>query len=278
MNAGTFDVNTLQLGTLGSGTAAGNGTFNLSGGTLKVNTILELGHTGGTVSVAGSNTVGQLNITGGTVGANTIAIGVDSGTNSVSVTTGALIVSNTIGSASTLLSAFALANSTLTLTPAVTTVAYVGTLTTGGTTNIINVPSLPSSNAPASFTLISYTNQAGTFNIGLGSIPAGPYGSAYITNDTSASAVILVLVPPPTPPTPPQIGSIKLSAGNVIITGSNGVASGNYYLLTSTNVALPLNQWPSVLTNQFDINGNFNLTNPMTPGVSRQFYLLQDAH
>jgi len=29
------------------------------------------------------------------------------------------------------------------------------------------------------------------------------------------------------------------------------------------------------LTNQFDAGGNFNVTNPFTPGAPRQFYLLQ---
>ena len=56
--------------------------------------------------------------------------------------------------------------------------------------------------------------------------------------------------------------------------GFGGVTNGNYYVLTSTNLAAPLTNWARLLTNQFDGSGNFNFTNPL--GVNTQsFFLLQ---
>jgi len=76
-------------------------------------------------------------------------------------------------------------------------------------------------------------------------------------------------------PTPPVIGGIKLSGGNLVLSGSGGTAFGTYYVLTSTNVATPLTNWTRLLTNQFDGNGDFNLTNGMNTNLSQSFYLLQ---
>ncbi|MGH7952119.1 MAG: hypothetical protein ACREFE_09400, partial [Limisphaerales bacterium] len=73
----------------------------------------------------------------------------------------------------------------------------------------------------------------------------------------------------------PRIVSISLSGGDLVISGTNGSSSGTYYVLTSTNVALPLNQWTPILTNTFDSGGNFSVTNSVTGSSPQQFYLLQ---
>jgi hypothetical protein len=59
------------------------------------------------------------------------------------------------------------------------------------------------------------------------------------------------------------------------VRGANGWPGQNYFVLTSTNLALPLNQWKTILTNPFDPAGNFNLTNPLNPATTKIFYLLQ---
>jgi glucose/arabinose dehydrogenase len=76
-------------------------------------------------------------------------------------------------------------------------------------------------------------------------------------------------------PDVPRFNSVQLAGTNLVFTGTNGWPGQNYYLLTSTNLALPVNQWKSILTNPFDPVGNFNLTNPMNPGTPALFYLLQ---
>ena len=59
--------------------------------------------------------------------------------------------------------------------------------------------------------------------------------------------------------------------------GSGGVNGWPYYLLASTNLALPPAQWTRIATNQFDTSGNFIFTNPLNPGSLQMFYLLQLA-
>ncbi len=77
-NAGTVDVNTLQVGYQASSTANGGsnsaiGVMNVNGGTLVVNTALQLALTTGGSGV--TNTVGVLNLNGGTLLANSITNG-----------------------------------------------------------------------------------------------------------------------------------------------------------------------------------------------------------
>lgn len=56
---------------------------------------------------------------------------------------------------------------------------------------------------------------------------------------------------------------------------TNGIANGTNYVLTSTNVALPVAQWTPLATNQFEGNGNSSWTNTINPTIPRQFYLIQ---
>lgn len=75
--------------------------------------------------------------------------------------------------------------------------------------------------------------------------------------------------------TAPFINAVALSGANLIVSGTNGAHSGNYYVLTSTNLLLPPANWLRISTNPFDAGGNFNFTNPLNPGQSQLFYLLQ---
>lgn len=66
-----------------------------------------------------------------------------------------------------------------------------------------------------------------------------------------------------------------VSGGNLVLSGTGGVTNGNYYVLTSTNLAAPLTNWTRLVTNQFDGSGNFNFTNAMNTNSPQSFYLLQ---
>jgi hypothetical protein len=66
-----------------------------------------------------------------------------------------------------------------------------------------------------------------------------------------------------------------LSGANIVISGTNGAKSGNYYILTSTNLGLPSSNWLRLSTNPFDAAGNFIFTNPLDPAQSQLFYFLQ---
>jgi hypothetical protein len=78
-----------------------------------------------------------------------------------------------------------------------------------------------------------------------------------------------------TQPARPRITSFVMSGGNLVLGGANGVIGGTYYVLTSTNVALPISIWTRVATNNFDTNGNFSFTIGVDPNAPYQFYLLQ---
>jgi hypothetical protein len=108
----------------------------------------------------------------------------------------------------------------------------------------------------------------------LGSTPAGPYlltvtgagGSVVHTN-----TVTLNVAAAPHP----VINAINLLGANLVIAGTNGVPGGKYFVLATTNLALPLPLWTCQATNPFDGGGNFNFTNALDAGSPREFYLLQ---
>ncbi len=97
-----------------------------------------------------------------------------------------------------------------------------------------------------------------------------------VTNVTSVSTTII-------PTVPPYIGSFNIVGSNLAINGTNGVTGGTYYLLSTTNVAKPLNQWTAVATNVVNTNGTsgaflFTGTNVVTPSLGQQFYILSSTN
>lgn len=73
----------------------------------------------------------------------------------------------------------------------------------------------------------------------------------------------------------PTITSISVSGTTLTITATNGVVGGQFVLLGSTNLLLPVSQWTPILTNNFDNSGDLNLsTNVVNPGVPQEFYIL----
>jgi hypothetical protein len=73
---------------------------------------------------------------------------------------------------------------------------------------------------------------------------------------------------------PPTLAMSRLGA-NLIFTGSDGPAGGPNYLVASTNLALPLSQWSRIMTNKFDLVGNYAFTNPIPIGVPQRFHRLR---
>jgi hypothetical protein len=90
-----------------------------------------------------------------------------------------------------------------------------------------------------------------------------PNGS---TNSSPVSAIVTVT-------SPPQISSPRIVNGAFVMSGSGGPNGHLYYVLTSTDVSLPLAQWTPLFTNNFDASGNF--TNTMNLDVPQRFYLIQ---
>jgi autotransporter-associated beta strand protein len=123
---------------------------------------------------------------------------------------------------------------------------------------------------PGSYTLFIYdpANTLSLGNLTFGAVPAG-FNYRLDTNTPGQVTLIVAL------PASPQFGNISLIDGNFVLTGTGGSANGTYFVLTSTNLALPLSNWTRLFTNEFDGDGNFNFTNVPDPNAPQVFYLLQ---
>ena len=171
----------------------------------------------------------------------------------------------------------------------------INTLTLeSGSTNIIELnKSLGTNDSVVGLSSISYGGTLNVVNLG-GTLAAGdtfklydsaggysgafeatnlPALSGSLSWDTSTLSVdgtIKVVAP-----TTPAFTSVVIDGSNLIISGSNGVPSTPFYVLTSTNLALPLAGWTTIATNTFNLDGSFSVTNAMNPSLPQDFYILQ---
>lgn len=104
-------------------------------------------------------------------------------------------------------------------------------------------------------------------------LPAPPAGLAWDTSRLKVDGTIR-MVGTSAPPSSPMFTTVARSGTNVLFSGSGGAANGSYYLLTSTNLALPLANWTMIGSNSFDSSGNFILTNAINPALRAQFLAL----
>jgi hypothetical protein len=209
---------------------------------------------------------------------------------SITVAGGRLILTNAVGSAAAPLGTLSLvplntadnAGTVLNLPIGtnssgitVTTFNLDGTDTT---TNIINIESVgPVSGLPLELPLIKYSGSinyqsATTFNVGLGTLPAGYAG--YLTNDTASSQIALVLTGARNP-VPVMTGINLVSANTLTISGNNGFPNRAYYVLATTNATLPLTSWTAVATNVFAADGSFSFSTTMTAATPDRFFRVQ---
>jgi hypothetical protein len=72
-----------------------------------------------------------------------------------------------------------------------------------------------------------------------------------------------------------RIASLQVSGANLLL-GCSGPGSGTLYVLSTTNLALPLTQWRPVATNVLSGDGPFTLTatNAIFPNARAQFFIL----
>jgi T5SS/PEP-CTERM-associated repeat protein len=120
-----------------------------------------------------------------------------------------------------------------------------------------------------SFTLFSATNYFGAFDSVLPHSP-GP-NLRWNLDRLTIDGVLQVVAKTPSPP--PLISGTTLSAGNLVITGGNGVPYDPCVLWSSTNLAADV--WTPWVTNYFDASGNVIFTNPILPGEPVRFFRLQ---
>jgi hypothetical protein len=280
MGAGKMDVNTMYVAYQNSTSGAEPMTcaFNLvNGGSVVVNSTLQLGnHLGGTVYPSAA-----LNITGATLAAANISDQSGNSSGAITLTTGTLSLTSqagSIGTASQPIGSITLNDTTLNLAVGESAVPVVtSALTISGTSDTINVTALPQiAHPPTTNTLIQSIAPITGYDFILGTVPA--HYTASLQENAAGTAVQLVITAaPPVTNTVTKITTVTLQKGTstLVFSGTNGTAGGTYYVLTSTNVALPLNDWTPIVTNTFDGSGNFNATVPYSPTNASGFYLLE---
>lgn len=138
----------------------------------------------------------------------------------------------------------------------------------GGTLQLTNLGG--AYQAGQSFSLFSSTQYNGAF---AALSPATPGNG--LQWDTYALDVNGTLRIVSATPSPPVIGSVAQAAGNLTITASDGLAYDPCYLLTSTNLAMPLSSWTCVATNYFNLNGTTTFTYAISTGEPARFFQLQ---
>ena len=102
-----------------------------------------------------------------------------------------------------------------------------------------------------------------------------------LANNTATNVTVITATIVPT--VPPHVSSFSLTGGNLVISATNGVNGGTYYLLGATNAALPLNQWKALATNVITAGSGtatftFTGTNVISAGLTQQFYILSSTN
>jgi fibronectin-binding autotransporter adhesin len=142
---------------------------------------------------------------------------------------------------------------------------------------------------------VTFTNAAGTVVPGTavfnspGATPGVGTANQLVTftptdttdyNTPAAFNVSVTVVPSIIAPTDKaHITSFSLVGTNVVLSATNGDNGATYYLVTSTNVAAPLNQWKTIWTNVAgSTNFTFTATNAVKLNDAEQFYLLSSTN
>ncbi|MDE3067527.1 MAG: hypothetical protein KGJ60_08245 [Verrucomicrobiota bacterium] len=77
-----------------------------------------------------------------------------------------------------------------------------------------------------------------------------------------------------TAPVRPEIRRVSAAGTNLLWSGAGGAAAAVYFILSSTNPAVPMLEWNLVGAGSFDTNGNFAVTNGFEDGAPQRFYAI----
>jgi hypothetical protein len=74
---------------------------------------------------------------------------------------------------------------------------------------------------------------------------------------------------------PPVMTRTVTTPDSLVLSGTGGTPSWGYYVLTSTDLTLPMSQWTRSATNSFDGSGNFVFTNLFDRAAAQVFLRVQ---
>jgi len=253
-------------------TFQGNGSFFVAGAITNGAAATSVQENGpGSLTLGAVNTYsGSTTVSGGTLnGTGTIAgpviVGAG-GTFSPGAPLGTLTINNSLSLAG---NTFATVNKTLSTSGQVeglTSVSYGGTLT------ITNVSgTLASGDSFPIFPATSFTGNFASISPVLGG------GLAWNFNPTNG---VLSVVSAAAPLSGLKFTASPVISGTSLTISATNTGAGTVYLLTSTNVAAPINTWTPVWTNVLGGNGSFttNLPNAVNPALKQQFYILSNTN
>jgi autotransporter-associated beta strand protein len=76
----------------------------------------------------------------------------------------------------------------------------------------------------------------------------------------------------------PTITTVERSGDDLVLIGTNGTLSGTFYVVVSSDIALPLESWTVIATNAFGEDGTFSVNITIDPEQPQQFFnLLQQV-
>jgi autotransporter-associated beta strand protein len=116
------------------------------------------------------------------------------------------------------------------------------------------------------------TNYSGSFDPTTIVLPPLLGSAQWNTSNLAVNGTISVVGP-----APPSFSSIMISGSDIVLNAIGGTPNGSVTVLTSTNITVPLAQWTTVTTGNFDGSGNFTYTvsGALSSGSPQQFYILK---
>ncbi len=257
---------------LASGTVSGSQTtgtpqqiFDFSGGTLAVATV----NATGLASTNAPTTYGTLINNGGTLAPG------DFGTSGKTTITGNYAVSNSAAVLTIDLGGTSQANAFTNAPNYFDFVSVSGVAALGGNLSVRLINNfVPATNN--SFTILTASGGvSGAFaNVIGGRVPVANYAGGSFLVVTTATSVVLTNFSVAIS-APPVLSGVVLSGTNLVFTGTNGTLGGNYLLLSSINLALPMTNWTIISTQQFGAGGSVNATNALNQNAPQMFYRLR---
>jgi len=223
----------------------GDGAMLVDGSTGTNSLTVGGGKLGGIGTVNGPTIVGF----GGTLSPGDLAIGTLTINNNLTFAGGNLL---------------ALVNKSLSPSSSNNLAAVSGTVTNSGAGAIIVTNLGPALALGNSFKLFSQpVLNGGT----MGVVGCGVAWNNHLAVDGTISVAALTLPQP-------VITTVSLNGTSLVLTGNNGYTSGGYYVLSTTNLAVPRANWTRVSTNVFG-GASFSVTNTVAPGAPESFFTIQ---